>query len=104
MGGTLEKSLNKLSTMVESFATNQKDLQASTSIISGAADVLQKLMQDLRNSTREATATSNQLSSTMFSYKEVLLIANSSNKQEMQVAATGTNEDPRLTRDLDRKQ
>ena len=104
MGGTLEKSLNKLSTMVKSFATNQKDLQESTSIISGAADVLQKLMQDLGNSTREATATSNQLSSTMFSYKEVLLIANSSNKQEMQVAATGTNEDPRLTRDLDRKQ
>ena len=70
----------------------------------GAAGVLQKLTQDLGNSTREATATSNQLSSTMFSYKEVLLTANSSNKQEMQVAATGTNEDFRLTRDLDRKQ
>lgn len=69
----LEKSLNKLSSMVKSFVTNQKDLQELMSNIMGAAETLQKLTQELGNSAKEASATSNQLSTTMTSYKEALL-------------------------------
>ena len=101
---TLEKSLNKMSTMVESFVDNQKNLQESTSTISGATEALQKITQDLGNSTREASETSNQLSNTATSYKEALLTVGNKNRQEAQPTVNRAQEDPRLTRDLDRKQ
>lgn len=70
---TLEKSLSKVSTMVKSFVANQKDLQGLVSDLSEATATSQSLMQDLGNSTREALATLNQLTTTVNSCKEALL-------------------------------
>ena len=100
----LEKSLNKLSSMVKSFVTNQKDLQELMSNIMGAAETLQKLTQELGDSAKEASATSNQLSTIMTSYKEALLSVGNRSTQESQAKAARMNIDPRLTRDLDQKQ
>ncbi|KAN0141824.1 hypothetical protein V8E53_000286 [Lactarius tabidus] len=61
---TLEKSLNKMSTMAESLVANQEDLQGSTTALSGTTDTLQKLAQDIGNSMKETTVASSQLSNT----------------------------------------
>ena len=101
---TLEKSLSKMSSMVENIVTNQIELQGLASVLSEAMVTLQTLTQDLGNSTREASATSNQLTTTVTSYKEALLSASSKIAQAPQPEMNRASEDPRLTRDLDCKQ
>lgn len=64
----LKKSLDKISNMVESIIANQKDIKGSASALSEATETLQTITQDLGNSTKEASATSNQLTTTVTSY------------------------------------
>jgi hypothetical protein len=101
---TLEKSLNKMSTMAESLVANQEDLQGSTTALLGTTDTLQKLVQDIGNSVKETTVASSQLSNTVCSYKDALLTTSNTNGPATSPASNNTCEDPRLVRDLDCKQ
>ena len=101
---TLEKSLSKLSSMVETLVANQKDIQNSASGITSASGTLQKIMLDFDTSTKVASETSTQLTTTVNSYKDVLLVASNQNLQGGQTTSNKTSQYPRMARDLDRKQ
>ncbi len=99
----MDKSFNKMSTLVESALANQKDIQNTSSSLAGATEMLQKLTQDIGNSVKEVMATTGQLSSTVSSYKEALLSKSNTAMQSNNQTPTRPSEDPRLTRDLERK-
>ena len=95
---TLEKSLSKLSSMVETLVANQKDIQNSASGITGASETLQKIVLDFDTITKVASETSTQLTTTVNSYKDVLLVASNQNLQGGQTTSNKTSEDPRMAR------
>ncbi len=105
MERALDKSMEKISTVVESALANQKELQTTTETLAGTTQTLQKLTADMTISVREATANSDQLSTTITSYKDALLktVKSTAPTREAAPPITGQYEDPRLTRDLDRK-
>jgi uncharacterized protein YukE len=104
MEATLERSLSKMSTAIESITANQKDLQGSATTITGATEALQKLTQEMGNSVKETSETSNQLTTAATTYRDALLTASNKSPQAGQPEAPMRHEDPRLTRDLDCKQ
>ena len=102
---SMEASLNKVSLAVESLIANQRTLQETTVVIADASETLQKVAHDIDNSMKETAATSNQLSTTVTSYKEALLSVNNANTQVASLAPNNSRyEDPRLAKDLDHKQ
>ena len=71
----IEKGLQKLSSLVDVSLANQKDIQNSTKRMGEAAEVIHKATEDVSKNLVEASDTSNKLTSTMGSYKEMLLAA-----------------------------
>ncbi len=99
----MDKSIDKMSALVESALANQKDMQTTTATLAGATESLQKMSVDISKSVKEATATSDQLTNTMSTYKEALLTTSSPTTRGPTTMAPKHGEDPRLTRDLERK-
>ncbi|KAF8262950.1 hypothetical protein EI94DRAFT_1704371 [Lactarius quietus] len=81
--------------------SHDRDGTYVTTTLKGTTKTLQKIVQEIGNSVREATATSNQLSKTAATYKEALLSMNNQNPPATAGMATRSQEDPGLTRDLD---
>ena len=104
MESAIERNMNTLSNMVESIAAKQKEMQNTTSTLSGTAEAFQKLASEMDSNVKEATAMSNQLTSTVTTYKDALLGNNTPKAHESMQAQGNNHVDPRLTRDLDRKQ
>ena len=99
----LDSRMLEMSDMVDSVMANQKDPQVATAKLTSNMEVLQKMAQEMGCSAKEASATTEQLASTVSSYKEVLLkVSNALPWVEVKQSAAAS-EDPRLTRDLDRK-
>src|SRR6266702_1820082 len=76
-----------------------------TETLAGTMQTLQKLTADITISVWEATVNSDQLSTTITLYKDALLktVKSTAPTHEAAPPITGQYEDPRLTRDLDRK-
>ncbi|KAF8274197.1 hypothetical protein EI94DRAFT_1794409 [Lactarius quietus] len=70
---TIEKTMNKMSSTVESLLANQKDIQTSTSALSKTAETYNKLTEDMCNNVKAATEMSDKLTNIVSSYKEALL-------------------------------
>lgn len=103
MEAGMMKSINTMSGFVENITAYQKELQATSNIPMGLVETLQKLTGDIGKSVKEATEASDQLSSTVTMYKEVL--TKSLPVRQAPTVLQGNNaEDPRLARDVDRKQ
>ena len=101
--GVIDGGLLKMSNLVDNVLINQKELQSATVVLTGKTEALQNLAQEIGNSAKEASANTDQLSNTMSSYKEALLTV-ATNMPRVNAAQTAkVSEDPRLTRDLDRK-
>ena len=94
----LDSGMLKMSDMVDSVVANQKDLQESTMKLAANTEALQKMVQDMGCSAKEASATTEQLASTVSSYKEALLTASNAIPRASAKQPAATNEDPRLTR------
>ena len=99
----LDCGILKMSGMVEILVANQKVLQEASDTLTGKTEALQKLASDLGSCAKEASASTDQLSNTVSLYKEALITASKSTSQDNRVQTPKSNEDPRLTRDLDGK-
>ena len=99
----LDSGMLKMSDMVDSVVANQKDLQEATAKLAGSTEALQKTAQEMGCSAKEASATTEQLANTVTTYKEALLTASNEMPRTGARQTATTNEDPRLTRDLDRR-
>ena len=99
----LDSGMLKMSDMVDSVVANQKDLQKAAEKLTDNTETLQRMAQEMGCSAKEASATTEQLASTVSSYKEALLTAGNALPRAGTKQMATTNEDPRLTRDLDRK-
>lgn len=93
-----------MSGIVESFAANQKDLQATSGTLSGTAEAFKKLAADMGSNVKEATEVSDQLTNTVTTYKEALMSATTKAATTPTAPQNNSAEDPRLSRDVDRKQ
>ena len=74
-------------------------MQSTTIVLKGKTEAQQSLAQEIGNSAKEASATTDQISNTMTSYKEALLTA----AMTTPWVTTKVSEDMRLIQDLDRK-
>ena len=101
--GVLDSGLLKMSDLVNNVLINQRELQGATVVLTDKMEALQSLAQEIGNSAKEAMASTDQISSTMVSYKEALLTAASTTPRALATQTAKVSEDPRLTRDLDRK-
>ena len=101
--GVLDSGLLKMSDLVDNVLINQKELQGATVALTGKTEALQNLAQEIGNSAKEATATMDQISSTMILYKEALLTVATITPRDLTMQTAKVSEDPRLTRNLDRK-
>ena len=101
--GVLDSGLLKMSDLVDNVLINQRELQGATATLTDKTEALQSLAQEIGNSAKEASATTDQISSTMTSYKEALLTVATNTPRVNATQTTKVSEDPRLTRDLDRK-
>ena len=100
----LESGLAKMSGIVDGLVANQKGLQTATETLTNKTETLQKIAQEIGSSAKEASESTDQLSSTVTSYKEALLLtAKNTDPRTSAMQPHKTVEDPRLTRDLDRK-
>ena len=99
----LENGLTKMSGIVDGLVANQKGLQSATETLTSKTETLQKIAQEIGSSAKEASESTDQLSNTVTSYKEALLTANNAASRPNAPQLHKTMEDPRLTRDLDRK-
>ena len=101
---SLEKSITKMSNLVDSLSTNQKELQGTSATLRATAETLHKAAQDIDSNNREVKDTSTQLTSSVSTYKEALLAVGNAGFATNAHATSRNQEDPRLTRDLERKQ
>ena len=101
--GVIDSGLLKMSDLVDSVLINQRELQEATVALTGKTEALQNLAQEIGTSAKEATATTDQISNTMISYKEALLTAATAAPWVAAMQTAKVSEDPRLTQDLDRK-
>ena len=103
------KGIAKLSTAMESMLANQKDMQAtskrieeSTTAIHESAMAIHKMLKEVDKNLVVVTDTSNKLTCTMSSYKDVLMVAPKSAQQTTTSKPTSAS-DPRIIRDQNRK-
>lgn len=101
--GVLDGGILKMSGIVESLVANQKVVQEASETLADKTETLQKLATELGSRAKEASASTDQLSSTVSSYKEALITASKTPPQANRVQLPKTCEDPRLTRDHDRR-
>ena len=101
---SLEKGMEKMSSLAKNLSVNQRELQASSVSLNSMAETLQKVAKDIDHSTKEAKDTSSQLTSSISTYKGALLSLGNTNTATPAHAGTRTQEVPRLTRELDCKQ
>jgi hypothetical protein len=99
---TLDRGLTKLSNAIESTLTAQRDIQSATIRVEESATSIQKAMEDVGKNLTTISDTSNKLTNTVCSYKEILLTAPKPHQQEL-TDNTRNIPDPKITRDLDRK-
>ena len=99
----LESGLAMMSGIVDGLVANQKGLQMATETLTGTTETLQKIAQEIGSSVKEASESTDQLSNTVTLYKEALLTANNTAAQTNAPQPHKTKEDPRLMRDLNRK-
>jgi hypothetical protein len=99
---TLDRGLTKLSNAIESTLTAQRDIQSATIRVEESATSIQKAMEDVGKNLTTISDTSNKLTNTVCSYKEILLTAPKPHQQELTDNARNIP-DPKITRDLDRK-
>ena len=99
----LESGLTKMSGMVNSLVANQKGLQMATENLANKTDTLQKILQEIGSSAKEASELTDQLSNMVTLYKEALLTASNAAPQSSTLQLHRTIEDPRLMWDLNRK-
>ena len=71
----MESGLAKMSGMVDGLVANQKGLQTATKNLTSKTETLQKIVQEIGSSTKEALELTDQLSNTVTLYKEALLTA-----------------------------
>ena len=101
--GVIDSGLLKMSDLVDNVLINQRELQDATVALTGKTEALQNLAQEIGNSAKVASATTDQISNTMTSYKEALLTVATAAPRVTATQTAKVSEDPRLTRDLDRK-
>ena len=99
---SIEKAMDKMSSMADSLMANQEKLQASTSALSGTAETFQKLTLNMDTNVKVATETSDQLSNTVSSYKEAIL-KSASLQHHQPHSSKPALIDPKVLRDMDRK-
>lgn len=105
----IDKGLAKISNAMESSLANQKDMKAttkrieeSTAVIQKSTTAIHKTLEEVDKNLVEVTDTSNKLTSTMSSYKDVLLAAPKPTQHAMTIRPTSAS-DPRIIRDQNRK-
>ena len=104
MDETLEKGLEKLSTLVEASLANQKELQNTSKKLEEAAEDIHKSTQDVNRNLAAASDTSSKLTNTVSTYKEMLLTVPQIQQNEPRSGVKrNTTVDPRITRDMERK-
>lgn len=100
----VEKGIQKLSNLVDVSLANQKDLQNTAKKLGEVAEVIHKTTEEVSKNLAEASDTSNKLTTTMGSYKDMLMTAP---RPPMASNAVGANRstptDPRISRDIERK-
>ena len=100
----VEKGIQKLSNLVNVSLANQKDLQNTAKKLGEVAEVIHKTTEEVSKNLAEASDTSNKLTTTMGSYKDMLMTAP---RPPMASNAVGANRstptDPRISRDIERK-
>ena len=96
--GVLDSGLIKMSDLVDNVLINQKELQGATVALTGKMEALQNLTQEIGNSAKEATATTDQISNMMILYKEALLTVAASTPRVTTMQTAKVSNDPRLTR------
>ena len=92
-----------MSDLVDNVLIYQQELQGATVALTSKTEALQNLVQEISNSAKEASATTDQISSTMSLYKEALLKAATTTPRGNALQTAQVSEDPRLIHDLDRK-
>jgi hypothetical protein len=100
----MDKGFNKMSEIIESVVANQKELQTTSDTLANKTESLQKIASEISNNAKEASVSTDQLSSTMTTYKDALLSVQNMAPQGNSSTPRRNGEDPRLARDLDRKQ
>jgi hypothetical protein len=100
----MDNGLAKMSGMVESVIANQREIQEASADLAGKTEALQKLARVVESSAKVTSTSSDQLTNTVTSYKEALLSAGNTTPRNSATQSPTAREDPRLTRDLDRKQ
>ena len=100
----VEKGLQKLSSLIDVSLANHMDIQNSTKKLGEAAEVISKASEEVSKKLAEASDTSNKLTSTVSSYKDMLL---AEPKPQMAGTRTGPRHgpptDPKISRDIERK-
>ena len=100
----VEKGLQKPSNLIDVSLANQKDIQNSAQKLGEVAEAIHKATEDVSKNLAEASDTSNKLTTTVGSYKDMLL---AEPRQQMVSNKVGANRstpaDPRISRDIERK-
>ena len=98
----IDKGIAKLSTAMESTLANQKDMQATSKRIEESTTAIHKTLEEVDKNLVVVTDTSNKLTCTMSSYKDVLMAAPKPAQQTTTSKPTSAS-DPRIIRDQNRK-
>lgn len=99
----MDKGLAKISNIIEMSLANQRVIQSTTKKLEKAADTIQKTTEDVNKNLATATDTLNKLTSTMSSYKEMLLSPPPPHNTTTARTRSNRSNYPKITRDLERK-
>jgi hypothetical protein len=98
----LDRGITKLSNAIESTLTAQREIQSALLRVEETATAIHKALEDVGKNLTTISDTSNKLTNTVSSYKEILLMAPKPPQQDPTDNARSLL-DPKITRDLDRK-
>jgi hypothetical protein len=98
----LDRGITKLSNAIESTLTAQREIQSASLRVEETATAIHKALEDVGKNLTTISDTSNKLTNTVSSYKEILLTAPKPPQQDPADNARSLP-DPKITRDLDRK-
>ena len=94
--GVIDSRLLKMSDLVDNVLIYQNELQSATVVVMGKMEALQNLAQEIGNSAKEALATTDQISNTMTSYREALLMVAMTIPWVTAMQTVKDSEDPRM--------
>ena len=100
----VEKGLQKLSSLIDISLANHADIQNSTTKLGEVAETISKASEDVSKNLAEASDTSNKLTNTVSSYRDMLLAALRPQTAGMAAGPRRSPPtDPKISRDIERK-